>query len=200
MDAIEQGVYVAHHGNNNEFIAMDEYVIMQTPSGFLVQSNNIVFGTNGFQQRAVLQTDIHWQMQKLQVASEALNVEMCASINDNKLYLQQKQPEVNFEKIIDLQIDKYFFMYQGALVIPMIWLRGFDFENYEKVTYQMLPAGYAEIKQLSDVVSDNKVRTFSLLMYLQNFTDIVTIETDISGKLLSLHSETNNVIIKIKSM
>ena len=53
-----------------------------------------------------------------------------------------------FEKIIDLQNDNYFFMYSGALIIPMIWLRGYDFNNYEKVTYQMLPSGFAEIKQL----------------------------------------------------
>ena len=81
--------------------------------------------------------------------------------------------------------DKYFFMYSGALIIPFIWLRGFDFDNYEKVTYQMLPMGFAEIKQLPDIDLDKTVRNFSLLMYVQNFTDIVKIQTDISGKTVT---------------
>ena len=79
--------------------------------------------------------------------------------------------------------------------------RGFDFDNYEKVTYQLLPVGFAEIKQLSDnIVSKKSTCDFSLLMHTQNFADIVKIQTDISGKLLFLHSETNKTTIKIKSM
>ena len=94
-----------------------------------------------------------------------------------------------------MQHDKFFFMYSGALVVPMIWLRGFDFDNYMKVTYQMLPVGYAEIKQLPNTASCQGFRNFSLLMYVQNFTDIVKIQTDISGKLLTLYSETNHITI-----
>jgi hypothetical protein len=123
-------------------MAMDEYIISRIPAGYLVESNNTIFGANGFCQKAVLRTDAHWQMQELQVTVESLNIEMCASIKDGKLYLQQKQQDAKLEKIIDLQNDKHFFMYNGAMIIPMIWLRGFDFDNYEKVTYQMLPMGY----------------------------------------------------------
>ena len=87
-------------------------------------------------------------------------------------------------------------MYSGALIISMIWLRGLDFNNYEKVIYQMLPQGFAEVKQLSDIVSDKEIRNFSLLMYVQNFTDIVKVQTDMFGKMLSLHSETNQLTIR----
>jgi hypothetical protein len=88
-------------------------------------------------------------------------------------------------------------VYSGALVIPMIWLRGFDFENYDKVTYHMLLGGYAEVKQLPDAVENQTIRHFSMLMYLQNYTDIIKLQTDMLGKLLSFHSETNLSTVKI---
>ena len=195
MKTIENNVYVAYH-DNGVCIAMDEYSISQVSSGFHIDSNNTVFGVNGFQQKAILRTDDCWQMQELKVAIESMNIEMCANVKDRKVYVQQKQQNaVGFEKIFELQNDKFFYIYSGALVIPMIWLRGFSFDNYEKVAYQMLPAGFVEIKQLTDTVSENNLRTFSLLMYLQNFTDIVKIRTDISGKILSLYSETCQLTI-----
>ena len=89
-------------------------------------------------------------------------------------------------------------MYSGALVIPMIWLRGFDFDNYEKVTYQILPTGYAEVKQLHGTDSFQGVRNFSILMYIQNFSDIIKVQTDMLGKLLNFYSETNQLTIKIQ--
>jgi len=197
MDTFEKDVFVAYQGDNLTYIAMDEYVVYRTPSGFLVESNNTVFGVNGFQQKSVLRTDHKWQMQELQVIIESLKIELRASVTDRKIVIQQKQQDTNFEKIIDLMNDRYFFMYSGALIIPMIWLRGFDFDNYEKVTYQMLPIGYAEVKQLPETVPCKRIRNFSLLMYIQNFTDIVKVQTDISGKLLSLHSDTNQLTIKL---
>ena len=60
----------------------------------------------------------------------------------------------------------------------------------------MLPIGFSEIKQLPDAVSDNKIRNFSQLINTQNFTDIIKIQTDISGKMLSLYSEVNKITIK----
>ena len=95
-----------------------------------------------------------------------------------------------------MQNYRYFFHYNGALIVPMLWLRGFDFDNYEKVTFQMLPAGYAEVKQLPATVYCQGARTFSVLMYVQNFIDILKIETDKLGILLSLHSESNQLTIK----
>ena len=201
MNIIENDVYVAYQGSSDVYIAMDEYSIAQISSGFLVESNNTVFGTNGFQQKALLKTDFQWKMQELKVTIDSVGLAMYASVNDGKLYLQQNKKDASFEKIIDLQHDNFFFMYSGALVIPMVWLRGFDFCNYEKVTCQMIPMGFAEIKQLSeDIVSSKLSRDFSLLMYMQNFTDIIKIQTDISGKLISLHSEVNKITVKIKSM
>jgi hypothetical protein len=199
MNTIEKGVYVAHQGSKEVCIAMDEYSVSRIKSGFLVESNSSVFGVNGFLQKSVLRTNIKWQMQELLVSIESMMIEMCASVKDEKMYLQQKQQDMNVEKIIDLQNDKFFFLYSGALIIPMIWLRGFDFDNYEKVTYQMLPIGYAEIKQLSNSVSVNGMRDFSLLMYMHNFTDVVKVQTDMSGKLLFFHSETNQISIKLQS-
>ncbi|MDR1115493.1 MAG: hypothetical protein LBL33_05000 [Tannerella sp.] len=199
MDTIEKDVYVAYHGNSAAYIAMDEYDISRISTGFLIKSNNTVFGSNGFHQKAVLQTDFHWQMQELKVDVESLNIEMLASINHGKLYLQQKQANENFEKIIDLQHEKHFFLYSGALVIPMIWMRGFDFDNYEKVTYQMLPMGYAEVKQLCDPDSGQGIRHFSIMIYLQSFVDIIKAQTDMFGKLLYYYSETNQITIKIQS-
>jgi len=198
MNIVENGVYVASQGNNGAYIAMDEYSISQISSGFQIDSNNTIFGINGFQQKAKLRTDAHWNMQELHIIVESLKIEMNAHVNEGKLYIRQKQQDSNFEEILDLQQDKFFFMYNGALVIPMIWLRGFDFDNYEKVTYQMLPTGFAEIKQLANTASDSNICTFSLLLFVQNFTDIVKIQTDIAGKLLSLHSETSGLTIKIK--
>ena len=137
-------------------------------------------------------------MQELQVTVEALNIEMTANVKYGKVYVRQKQRyALDFEKVIELQNDRYFFQYSGALIVPMIWFRGFDFDNYEKVTYQMLPMGYAEVKQLPNTVSNQVVRNFSFLMYVQNFTDILKVQTDISGKLLSLQSETNRLTIKL---
>ena len=198
METTEKDVYVAYLGNNNAYIAMDEYTISRIPSGYLVESTNTVFGNNGFQQKAELQTDHNWQMQDLKVTVESLNIEMKASVKDGKVYLRQtQQNNLSFENVIDLQYDNYYFQYNGALIVPMIWLRGFDFDSYEKVTYQMLPVGYAEVKQLPEPVTGQGIRDFSLLMYVQNFTDIIKIQTDKSGKLLSLHSEINQLTIKI---
>ena len=200
MDTIEKGVYEAYQGNSGVCVAMDEYNISRTSSGFLVESNNTIFGSNGFQQKAVLRTNSHWQMQELRVIVESLGIEMYAFIKERKLYLQQKQQDTNIEKIIDLQSNNYFFMYNGALVVPIIWLRGVDFENYDKVTYQMLPMGYAEVKQLYSSASfGQNMRNFSLLMYVQNFTSIVKIQTDMSGKLSFFHDEANQLIIKTRS-
>ena len=197
MDLIEKGVYVAYQGNKSAYIAMDEYFITRIPKGYLVESNNTIFGANGFQQKAELRTDDFWQMQELQVTIEALNIEMNAVVKDGTVYVRQKrQGGVEFEKNIVIQNDKYFFQYSGALIIPTIWLRGFDFDNFEKITCQMLPMGYAEVKQLPELISDQGIRDFSLLMYVQHFTDIIKIQTDMSGKLLSLHSETNQLTIK----
>ena len=196
MDTIETGIYVAYQGNNGLCIAIDEYSTSKIDSGYLVESNNTIFGANGFQQKAELRTDFHWKMQKLQVTVESMNIEMCVSVKDEKVYIHQKHQDEVFEKTIDLQNDKYFFMYSGALITPFIWLRGFDSDNCEKVTYQMLPIGYAEVKQLCGSVSDSEIRDYSLLMCVQNFMDIVKLQTDISGKLLSLHSETNQLTIK----
>jgi hypothetical protein len=39
---------------------------------------------------------------------------------------------------------------------------------------------------------------FSLMIYLQNFVDIVKVQTDMSGKVLFYHSEINQLIFKIK--
>jgi len=108
MDAIENDVYVAYQIDNGACIAMDEFSISQISSGFQIDSNNTVFGVNGFQQKAILRTDVHWQMQELYITVESLKIEMEAYINDGKLYLHQKQQDSNFEKIIDLQHDKFF--------------------------------------------------------------------------------------------
>ena len=200
MDITEKDVYVAYQGNNNAYIIIDECAISQTLEGFLIESNNTVIGTNGFQQKAVLRTDQKWQMQELKVAIESMSIEMCAYVKERKVYIKQKQQDtVDFEKIIGLQNDNFFFQYSGALIVPMIWLRGFDFDSYEKITYQMLPTGYAEIKQLPNTASSQHIRSFSLLMYVHNFTDILKIQTDMCGKLLSLHSETNQVTIKLQT-
>lgn len=199
MDTIEKDVYVAYQGNNQVYIAVDEYVISRMPTGFLVESDNTVFGVNGFQQKSTLRTNHQWQMQELKVIVESMGIEMNASAKNGKLYLQQKQNDANYEKVINLQHDNYFFMYNGTLVILMIWLRGFDFDNFEKITYQMLPTGYAEVKQIQDSVSGRNERSFSILMFLQNFTDIVKVQTDMSGKMLFFHSETNQLTIKLQT-
>ena len=196
MNIIENDAYIAYHGNDRAYIAMDEYSISRISSGFSVESNNTVFGTNGFCQKASLKTDFQWKIQELKITIDSFGLAIHVFVNDGKLYLRQKQHGSSFDKIIDLQNNKYFFMYSGALVIPTIWLRGFDFDSYEKISYQMLPTGFAEIKQLSGSVSGDKIRNFSLLMCTQNFTDIIKVQTDISGKILSLHSEINNITIK----
>ena len=196
MDTIETGTYVANQGNYGQCIAIDEYSISKISDGFLVESNNTIFGTNGFQQKAELITDFHWKMQELNIHVESLNNELHVSVNEGKVYVHQKKQDTVFKKNIDLQHKNYFFIYSGALIIPMIWLRGFDFDNCEKVTYQMLPVGFADIKQIPDTVSSNNMREFSVLMYVRNFTDIIKIRTDVSGKLLSLHSVKNQLTIK----
>ena len=200
MDTIENDVYIAYQVDNGTCIAMDEFSISQISSGFQINSNNTVFGINGFQQKASLKTDFQWQMHELNIFVDSMNIEMNAIVKEGKAYVKQnKQNTVGFEKIIDLKNDKFFFQYNGALVIPMIWLRGFDFDNYKKVTYQMLPMGYAEVKQLPNTATCQEFRDLSLLMYVQNFTDIIKIRTDMSGKLLSLQSETNQLLIKLQT-
>lgn len=198
MDTVEKDVYVAYQGNSNTYIAIDEYSISRTPTGFLVESNNTVFGASGYSQKAKLSTDAYWQMQELQIRVESFNIEIVASIDDKKLYLQQKQHNANHDKIIDLHKDKHFFLYSGAMIVPFVWLRGFDFNNFEKVIYQMLPDGYAEVKQLRNTDPDQDTREFSLMMCMHNFTDIVKIKTDMFGKMLLFHSETNQITIKIQ--
>ena len=89
MTILEKDVYIAHKGDNGACIAMDEYSISHTSSGFLVESNNTVFGINGFQQKSVLKTDSGWLMQELHVIIESLKIEMCASVNDGRLFIKQ---------------------------------------------------------------------------------------------------------------
>ena len=73
------------------------------------------------------------------------------------------------------------------------------FENQKLlVRFYHLPIGYAEVKQLRDTNSDQGTRYFSVMIYLQIFTDIVKIQTDKYGKMLSFHSETNQLTIKIQ--
>jgi len=154
MNIIEKGVYEAYQGNSEMSIAIDEYTISRMSDGYHVESNSTVLGISGFQQRAILLTDDRWQMQELRITIESLDVEMTASLKEGRVYVHQKQPESDIEKIIDLQNDRHFFIFNGALLIPMIWLRGFDFSNFEKATYQMLPVGYAEVKQLHNTDRD----------------------------------------------
>ena len=110
MTILEKDVYVAYKGDNGVCFAMDEYSISHTSSGFLVESNNTVFGANGFQQKSVLKTNSEWLMQELHVVIESMKIEVCASVNDGRLFIKQNQSGVNFEKNIDLQGDKFFYV------------------------------------------------------------------------------------------
>ena len=93
MDAIEKDVYVAYRGNVSTYMAMDEYTISRMSYGFFIESINTVFGINGFYQKATMYTDFQWQIQKLNVDVESLNIKMNAYIKDEKLYIQQKQQD-----------------------------------------------------------------------------------------------------------
>jgi len=197
-DLFEKGTYTAQQSKNGALIAMDEYIIERTLNGFKIQSDNVTFGQNGFRQRAEMLVDDQWMMQHLHVVVDDKRIELNASIDKEQVRIIQNQERKEINKLIPLHISRYFFIYSGALVIPLIWLRGFDFKSFEKIQYQLLPAGLAEVMQIKKTnVSDTL--HFSLNVQLGEINDFINIETDCTGKVILYESALSKLIIKPQS-
>ena len=156
----------------------------------------MVFGPNGFQQKAEMYTDIQWNMERLHVAVNGMDTEMWATLTDSSIKVQQRCADNTIERIISLQNNRYFFLFHGALIIPMLWLRGLEFGQYEKTPCQILPLGYAEVTEIKGTMNDSNTREFSLMMQLNEYMDSVLIQTDNSGKVINYQSEIGHLIIK----
>lgn len=193
----EKGTYIAC-SNNGTSVSIDEYSVVSSSTGYTINSDNVVFGNNGFQQKAELRTDSKWVMQELNVRIDTLDIEMKANIQDGNLHIAYNQANGKYEKTFFFDNARFFFMYNGALVVPLIWLRGFDFDNYETVIYQMLPVGLAEVKQIRTTDLEHNIRRFSILMQIQGYADIVNVQTDMFGKVLYYQSQSNGLTVKIQ--
>lgn len=194
-ELLEQGTYVAQQGEVGALIAMDEYRIEKAPNGYKIQSDNVVFGQNGFSQFAEMIVDDQWMMQDLHIVVNDKDIELNVTVEDRNVRIKQRQKQTEVTKEISLQFNQYFFLYSGALAIPLIWLRGFDFSFLEKMQYQVLPIGMAEVMQIKqENISDT--RLFSLNIHIGEMSDFINIQTDQSGKVLLYESALSRLIIK----
>lgn len=192
---LEKGSYVAQYGETGALIAMDEYLIEQIPTGFKIQSDNVIFGQNGFRQCAEMLVDDQWLMRKLRVVVEEKNIELNADIDNGSFRIKQSQAQTETTKLIPLQLNQYFLIYNGALVMPLIWLRGFNSEYFEKVQFQLLPVGLAEVMQIKQS-NTSDIRKFSVNIQVMDFTDFIHITTDHTGRTLLYESALSKLIIK----
>lgn len=192
---IEKGTYAAQYGETGALVAMDEYDVTETSNGFRIRSDNVIFGQNGFRQHAEMLVDNQWIMQQLCIVVDEKNIELNASIVNENVRIWQKHGEIEIENVIPLQGKRFFFLYSGALVIPLIWFRGFDFEVFEKTHYQLIPTGRAEVMQIPEM-GDANVCHFSINMQIGEITDFIQIKTDCSGKVWYYKSELSQLIIK----
>ena len=197
MDELfEKGAYVAQYGENGPLVAMDEYIIERIPNGFKIKSDNTMFGQHGFRQCAEMTVDAQWLMQDLRVIVDDMHIELNVRIDNGSVNLTQKQGQTEETKVLPLQqLNQYFFIYSGALVIPFIWLRGFNFKVFEKVQYQLLPVGLVEVMQIKQT-NESDILQFSLNIQVGEMTDFVNIKTDNKGKVLQYESALSKLIIK----
>ena len=199
MDRLfEKGIYTAQYGETGALIAMDEYTIEQIPNGpngFKIKSDNVIFGQNGFRQCAEMWVDESWMMQKIHIVVDQKNIELLANVDGDNVKIWQQHGQREFEKIIPLQMNKFFFLYSGALALPFIWLRGFNYGTFEKIQYQLFPTGQAEVMQIKKEDKPT-VYHFSINMYIGEMTDLTKIETDHTGKMLLFQSASTKLIIK----
>jgi len=194
-ELFEKGTYTAQYGETGALIAMDEYIIGRTSDGFKIQSNNNIFGQNGFRQLAEIEVDDQWMMQRLHIAVVDKNIELNANFDNGSVRIIQSHEQKEVSKLIPLQFSQYIFIYNGALVIPTVWLRGFDFNSFEKTQYQLLPAGMAEVKQIKQTNESDRLH-FSLNLQVNGITDIVNITTDYAGKVILYESALSKLRIK----
>jgi hypothetical protein len=192
---IEKGTYLAQQGETGVLVAIDEYMIEKEQNGYKIRSDNVIFGSNGFQQSAEIFVDNKWMMTYLHIEIDSQNIELTANIENGNAMITQRQRQKKIEKVIPLQLKQYFFIYSGGLIIPMIWLRGFDFLTFNKIQYQLLPIGVAEVMQIKqNKISD--VLHFSLTMQIGEITDYINIKTNQEGKVLLYESAISKLIIK----
>lgn len=196
MDGLlEKGTYMAQQGETGALIAMDEFVIEKIPTGFKIQSDNVIFGQNGFRQCAEMFVDDQWMMHHLHIVVNDKNIELNATVDNGNVKITQRQEQTEITKVIPLQFNRYFFIYNGALVIPLIGFRGFDFTAFEKMQYQLLPAGLAEVMQIRQTDVSDRLH-FSLTIQIGEITDFIKIQTDRAGKILVYESALSKLIIK----
>jgi len=191
----EKGTYIAKAGSNGACVIIDEYTVFDNGQGFTISSQNTVLGEYGFSQNAELFTDYNWTPKKMSVKVQNSDREFLGDINGDKVILKNIIKETVEEKVVPLINKNIMFLFSGAIVLPFIWLRSYDFNNYDRTQYQIIPHGTSEVQQLKG--SANGSRTFNIQINIGGQIDMIRIETDNIGKMLSFESQTTKLIIKL---
>lgn len=196
-DLLEKGSYAAQSGANGAVVAFDEYTIEKHEKGKIIKSENTVLGEQGFYQSAELITDNNWKPVSLLVKNPTMNLELNAEFKQGEFSFKQVVNDNVIEKSIKLINNNFILFYSGALVIPFIWLRAFDFNCFNSIEYQIIPVGRAEVL-LQRQADDINTRNFNIQMTFGQQLDSIDLITDLKGRLIHYQSNLTNTIIKLK--
>lgn len=190
----EKGVYSAHTSSNGPMIIREEYELYNHENKFILKSNITVFGNNGFYQEVFMELNEDWSPSSIIIDSPG-NVNFTAQFHNNQAVFTSQLPgETSTTQSVPILNEKFFFAFNGALVIPFLWLRCLNPDS-KKINFQILPIGYAEVEVLENTtISDKVFNKLQLKQFVNDLETIFIVTYDFNGVLHSVNN--NNLIIR----
>jgi hypothetical protein len=175
-------------------IAREAYEIYSTKNRFMIKSDITVFGVNGFYQTVYMEVTDNWFPLSVKISDSENNLFLADISNNQATFSTRRTSASDIIQTVPIVNGNFFITFAGALLIPFLWLRSLKPDS-KKLSFQILPVGYAEVEVLENAMISGA--SYGKLLLKQVVNDIETIFYviyDSNGVLQSVDHD--NLIIR----